>query len=146
MIKRILVPIDGSNHSKKALAFACDMAAKYDASLDLLHVVQAPEAQHTTMPDAAAITAEISNEALKEAGHKVMQAAAEVVDTFDCKLDKQQLEEGPPAKQILNHARDKNIDLIIMGSRGLSSLEGVLLGSVSDKVSHLAECTCVTMR
>ncbi|MCP4188828.1 MAG: universal stress protein [Gammaproteobacteria bacterium] len=146
MIHKILVPIDGSEPSRKALLFACDLAAKYDASLDLLHVVQAPEGQHTMVLGAAAITVETSRDELEEAGRKAMQAATEIVDQLGCKLDKQQIEGGSPTKQILDHAGKNDIDLIIMGSRGLSDLGGILLGSVSHKVSHLAECSCVTMR
>ena len=55
-------------------------------------------------------------------------------------------EEGDPATNILATAKDKNADLIILGSRGLSDLKGLLMGSVSHKVSQLAECTCITVK
>ncbi|MCP4489455.1 MAG: universal stress protein [Gammaproteobacteria bacterium] len=146
MINKILVPLDGSDLSKKALIFACEMALRYDSSLSLLHVVQALDGQHTMALGEAAITVETTHEELEEAGCKVMEAAVEIVDILGCKLDKQQIESGSPAKQILDHAANNSIDIIIMGSHGLSSLEGVMLGSISDKVSHLATCTCVTIR
>ncbi|MEE8536041.1 MAG: universal stress protein, partial [Kiloniellales bacterium] len=56
------------------------------------------------------------------------------------------LEDGDPAKAILDCAKRVEANLIVMGSRGLNDLKGLLVGSVSHKVSHLAECTCVTVR
>ena len=54
--------------------------------------------------------------------------------------------EGDPAKVILDCAKDRNADLIVMGTRGLSDFKGLFVGSVSHKVSHLADCTCITVR
>jgi nucleotide-binding universal stress UspA family protein len=53
---------------------------------------------------------------------------------------------GDPADIILNTAKDRHADLIVMGTRGLSDLKGLFVGSVSHKVSHLADCTCITVR
>jgi len=54
--------------------------------------------------------------------------------------------EGDPATLILATAKDKNADLIVLGSRGLSDLAGLLMGSVSHKVSQMAACTCITVK
>jgi len=54
--------------------------------------------------------------------------------------------EGDPADVILDTARYHNADLIVLGTRGLSDLKGLFVGSVSHKVSHLADCTCITVR
>ena len=56
------------------------------------------------------------------------------------------IEEGDPAERILACAERENADLIVLGSRGLSDLKGLLLGSVSHKVSHLSSCTCMTVK
>jgi nucleotide-binding universal stress UspA family protein len=56
------------------------------------------------------------------------------------------LEVGDPAETILRVARDRAVDMIVLGSRGLGDPEGLLLGSVSHTVAHLAACTCVTVR
>lgn len=56
------------------------------------------------------------------------------------------LREGDPAAAILNLAREENADIIVMGRRGLGDLAGLLLGSVSHKVAHLAECACLTAK
>jgi nucleotide-binding universal stress UspA family protein len=54
--------------------------------------------------------------------------------------------EGDPATAILNVANEEQADLIVMGRRGLGDLAGLLLGSVSHKVAHLAECACLTVK
>ena len=54
--------------------------------------------------------------------------------------------EGDPAESILRAAREHGADLIVLGTRGLGRLKGLLLGSVSHKVTHLAECPCLTVR
>ena len=59
---------------------------------------------------------------------------------------KQTVEEGNPAKIILSVAESAGVDMIVMGSRGLSDLKGILLGSVSQKVGQLSTCTCVTVK
>jgi nucleotide-binding universal stress UspA family protein len=56
------------------------------------------------------------------------------------------IEEGDPADIILDTAYDRKADLIVMGTRGLSDLRGLFVGSVSHKVSHLADCTCISVR
>ena len=53
---------------------------------------------------------------------------------------------GRPADTIVAAAERDKADMIVMGSRGFSDLKGLLLGSVSHKVSHLAPCTCVTVK
>ena len=54
--------------------------------------------------------------------------------------------EGDPADIIIHCAKNQSADLIVMGTRGLGGLEGMFVGSVSHKVSHLADCTCITVR
>jgi nucleotide-binding universal stress UspA family protein len=56
------------------------------------------------------------------------------------------LVEGGSARTILKLAADRKVDLIVMGRRGLGDLQGLLLGSVSHKVSNLAECACLTVK
>ena len=55
-------------------------------------------------------------------------------------------EEGDPAKRILEQAEKSHASLIVMGSRGLSDIKGLMMGSVSHKVSNLANCSCMTVK
>jgi len=56
------------------------------------------------------------------------------------------MKNGEPAEQILKHAEQEDNDTIILGSRGLGNIKGLLMGSVSHKVSHLAKQTCITVK
>ena len=56
------------------------------------------------------------------------------------------IEEGDPATVILAAAKNANADMIVLGSRGLGTLQGLLMGSVSHKVSQMAECTCIAVK
>lgn len=56
------------------------------------------------------------------------------------------MSEGDPADIIVDCARSRSADLIVLGTRGLSGLKGMFVGSVSHKVSQLADCTCITVR
>lgn len=146
MIKKILVPLDGSGHSKKALELACDLAQKYEAELYLLHVVLTGESKHTLVLGGASVTIDASREEIEEAGRKVMDAAKQIAADHGCEEVHTDIVVGPVAQSILNSAKDKNVDMIVMGSRGLTDIVGLGIGSVSHKVGHLAQCRCVTVR
>jgi len=145
MIKNILVPVDGSKYSKTALELACDLAEKYDARLHLLHVILSPDAKHTLVLGGASVTVDASEEEIEQAGHQVIEAAKKIAGEQGLKDVETDVVGGPTAQRILEYAKDKDIDMIVMGSRGLSDISGLLVGSVSHKVSHLARCTCVTV-
>ena len=75
-----------------------------------------------------------------EQGRQVSIVAPKDGPNFD------QIEVGDPAAAILEVAKGRKADLIVMGSRGLGDLQGLLLGSVSHKVGHLADRTCITVK
>jgi nucleotide-binding universal stress UspA family protein len=146
MSKTIVVPVDGSKHSKKALEFACEYASKFDASLHLLHIAQPLHHDRTLVLGAAAVTIHASREELEKAGEQIIEAAKEVAVQLGCKNVKTEIEGGDPAEVIVETAKSEGADMIVIGSRGLSNISGLLMGSVSHKVNHLAPCTCVTVR
>ena len=146
MINKILVPLDGSAHSKKALEFACELAKKFDSQLHLLHVVQPPVSTQTIGIGASAIRTNFFQKDLDELGRNLIEAAKQIAIDHDCNNVETQIEAGLPAHQIIDNARKHDVNLIIMGSRGLTDLTGLLEGSVSHKVTHLAECSCLTIR
>lgn len=146
MITNILVPVDGSKQSDKALEFACNLADKYNAKLHVQHTVEVTLHEHAMFVGSAGFAFEASDEDIQKAGKKVIEAAEKIIAEHDCKLVETEITHGSPAQNILERAKKNDIDMIVMGSRGLSDISGLLLGSVSHKVSHLAECTCVTVR
>ena len=146
MISRILVPVDGSEHSKNALEFACDLAKHYDAEVNLLHVVQSVHYDRVMVLGASRVTIHMNQEEMEKAGNSVLEAANAIAEEQGVKAINMSIESGPPAETILAESKNKDIDLIVMGSRGLSDIGGLMLGSVSHKVNHLAKCTCVTVK
>lgn len=146
MVQTILVAVDGSAHSKRALEFACDMASRYDASLHLLHVAEQPMTDHVLTLGAASVMVSGTKADLTKAGRKVVEAATDIAKRRGCKTVTSEVASGDAAKAIINSAKSTGAGMIVMGSRGLGELKGMLLGSVSHKVLHLAPCTCVTVR
>lgn len=173
MIETILVPTDGSEHARKAVGFAADLAEKYGARLLLLHVMlQEPvsddmlrwaRVEHLVEDepggDGAMATGygrfgQLLSEAPRVPSTRVLTALGEAVldhanrvarDSGATQVEEMMLP-GDATQTILKVARDKNVDLIVMGSRGLSDFRGLLQGSVSHKVSGMAPCTVITVR
>ncbi len=141
MFKSILVPVDGSDHALRALDVACDLAQKYGATLRLVHAYP-PIFTDSTM-GGAGIEPLIARRT--EAGEAVLARAREHVR--DCVLDiTTELREAPDAEAILEEADAHHCDLIVMGTRGLGRLTGLLLGSVSQKVVQHAKCPVLLVR
>jgi nucleotide-binding universal stress UspA family protein len=148
MIKKILVPVDGSEHAKKAVTYAADLALKYDAKVYLLHVV--PESK---VPEGLDKYIEIERikeppeiVLLQKVGDAIIEAGQE--EARQKGLDKVEASVvlGDPGEKILEFSKNNGIDMIIMGSRGLGGVKSLFLGSVSSKVCHLADTTCVTVK
>lgn len=146
MIKNILIPVDGSEHSKKALHMGCDLAKKYGAAVHLIHVAESPIREHTMALGGAALTLRASPDELKEAGSRELEFASEYATNHGVKEVTTEIEGGSPAHRIVESAKETHADMIVMGSRGLSDLAGLLVGSVSHKVTNMAPCTCITVR
>ena len=89
---------------------------------------------------------ELPREVLSAIGEGILDEAEGIAREKGVEKIQRTLEDGDPAKAILDCAKRVAANLIVMGSRGLNDLKGLLVGSVSHKVSHLAECTCVTVR
>ncbi len=146
MIGKVLAAVDGSEAAWRALDFACDLAGKYGAVLVLVSVaptLEVPEAlkrfaevEHIEARPADIYQTILEN-MLKSLRQKAQDAGVKEVRT--------RVEFGDPAKRILATAKDEQADVIVMGSRGLGELKGLLLGSVSHKVASLAPCACVTV-
>lgn len=147
MPKTILVPFDGSSNANRAIDYGSDLATKYGAKLVLLHVIdyrfgRLPEelhqyavSEHLNGRDEVYAVVE---KLLESAKLRVRNAGVEDVETDSSA--------GDPASVILDATKAADADLIVMGSRGLSELKGLLLGSVSDKVLHHAEVPILIVR
>ena len=138
VIKNILVPVDGSETSDKAVAEAIKLAEIYGARLNFLYVANINQ---------VAINAALAHaimDAVRKAGRTILNRAA---DSVPKNISHEEiLETGAPAVMILNYEESLDADLIVMGSRGLSFVKGVLLGSVSQYIIERANCPVLVVK
>jgi nucleotide-binding universal stress UspA family protein len=147
MIKKILVPVDASEHAIKATRLACDLAEKYDAEIEIVNVSQekiSEEYQRFIDLEYSEKEKKRFNKILGDKGNEILK---KVKNTVQPKMDLNAvILFGDPATNIVDYARNNDFDTIIMGSRGMSDIKGLLLGSVSHKVSSLFDGTCITVK
>jgi len=139
MFKKILLAVDGSQHSLKAADLAADMARFNQAELRII-VVHDPMPTYLGEP----YFQQAVSASLKEAD-KILQQAVQRIGDIPTGV-KTDVLEGPPAKAILEISKIRNSDLIVMGTRGLGRLSGILLGSQSQKVVAHANCPVLLVR
>ncbi len=145
MFKKILVAVDGSEHALRAVDMAAGLAETCAAELSFVHIVRDPR-----LPEGLKrfVEEEYPGEspeyvALHLAADKLLAEAAE---RSGRKGMAKLTAEGDPAGRILDTAKNGGADLIVLGSRGLTDVASLLLGSVSHKVLHLAPCACLMVK
>ena len=147
-MKNVLVALDGSEAATRALAVAADLAVRYGATLHLVHVMLRPMVVSEELKEFArtervdlmvAVEMSAQGQSILAAGQA--NAAAKGVHSL-----KTEVLTGDPAQRLLEYAREQAVDLVVMGRRGVGQIRGLLMGSVSWKVSNLAECPVLTVR
>lgn len=148
MVKKILVPVDGSEHAQKAVEFGANMAVQNDAAVHLLHVVSPTKIPEGFIELARSehIEGPPINAYLQTVGSQIIEQAETLARGKGVKEIQKDVVEGDPAETILNYAQQGGFDMIVIGSRGLGGVKSLMLGSVSSKVCHAAEQTCVTVK
>lgn len=147
MLKNILVATDASPASNRAISLAADMAGKYGATLHLVYAIRDMQ-----LPPELKKMAEVEKivgaraDVLDFVGEKILGDAAIRAERKGAGTIKSSLEHGDPATCILRYARRRKVDLIVLGTRGLGQVKGMLMGSVSRKVSNLSEVSCLIVR
>lgn len=137
MFTKILVPVDGSEGSWRALSTAVQLGQKFASELLVVNVIQPyNNAALLAVPlDHATVTQ--GNNELEKVGDKVLEMAEERLADYPHKIEFT-LEVGHPSERIIALAKKTNADAIVIGSRGLSGIAEFFLGSVSSKVSQYA--------
>ena len=140
-IKRILVPLDFSASSIRALDHAQALARKFDAALHLVHVCEIPSMMTASMDAYAIAYSDWSQRLGEEAEEELnkIKAGLEVKATTEVLF-------GHPAKAIVEDAETNNADLIVMGTHGHGPLLHVLMGNVAERVVRTAPCPVLTVR
>ena len=140
VFQKILVPLDGSEHSGRALEASIQLAKGLNSKLALFTVysvtgVAGPDPGSTVMAIRAACDS--CKKTLAEAEQKVKSEAIEV---------ETQVAEGNAVDEIVKKSKEGRFDLIVMGARGLSTLKKILVGSVSEGVIKNAPCPVLIVK
>lgn len=147
MFRKVAVAVDGSPHAKAAARLAAEVAKAHGAKLVIMHVMrhlgsdripagleELEHMEHVRVSEADMLRA-VANEIITEARDVVTSAGATDVETV--------IEDGDPASRIIAYCTDNGVDLIVLSRRGLGRFTGMLIGSVSQKVSNAAPCPCL---
>jgi nucleotide-binding universal stress UspA family protein len=134
----ILVPLDGSKYSEKALLHACDMAKNYQSRLILLYVVE------KSMPINLLDRKEYLK-ILRDFGSKVLIKGKETAakQGVDSKII---IKEGNITNEIIKIANKEKCNLIMVGNKGLGAVSRFLLGSVSNKLANNSPCSILIVK
>jgi nucleotide-binding universal stress UspA family protein len=142
-VNNILVPVDFSNYSGKALAYASEIAQSYKAQLQVLHIIE------ETMHPAFSVTGKssifdlvpgIKDDSRKRAEKMIKEF---VLDKVKSKVF---IQGGRAASDIIKFANENSTDLIVIATHGLTGLEHMLMGSVTEKVVRMAHCPVFTVK
>ena len=140
MFNNILVPVDGSESSLAALKIASEMQRTYSAALTILTVYRHHSLLEHSMSMVRPEDPQSMDDIMRAHAADVAEEAKAQAAEFGSENVRAFVKSGPPARTIVKFAKDKNADLIVLGSRGIGDLDGFLLGSVSHKVTGLAGC------
>ena len=174
MFERILIATDGSNPARRAVTVASDLCAHTNAELIILHVLmhgKVPEgfsrmakvehldvagetqrAQLYNIPANMAATLSQMDKSLDETRYfdlladKIIDDCRQLAKSKGAENVQSEVVSGDIAEKILQTAEEKNVDLIMMGARGLSDIKRLLLGSVTAKVMQLGDSPCLIVK
>lgn len=136
--KKIMVGYDGSQHAQKAFRYALATAKQNNASMWVVSVVHLPEPATMVETDAILESAKDNYEILFKPLREEAKSAGVTLET--------EVVVGHPAEQIVRRAKELEVDLVVVGHRGMSRIEEWLLGSVSKRVSSYAHCAVTIVR
>jgi nucleotide-binding universal stress UspA family protein len=147
MITSIVVGIDGSDASERALRMACGMAKQFGASLQMIHTPR----DETVTYAAEAISGfyvganSVQQDLLRDAAEMLIEKAQAIVAEAGMENVEAHIGHGDPARDVLDCADAASAELIVTGRRGLGDLGAFVLGSTSHQISKHAKCACLTI-
>ncbi|AJW71163.1 universal stress protein [Nitrosopumilus adriaticus] len=136
--KKILVPLDGSKYSKKALQRACEMVHAFDSQIVLIYVVE------KSIPVNLLDRKEYL-QLLRKYGKKILSDANEVLSKNGIS-GKSLIKEGNIVNEIDKVIKEEKCNLVVVGNKGLGTVARFLLGSVSNKLSQSSSCSIMIVK
>ena len=141
MFSRILVPVDGSDNSYRALDAALLLSEKLGAEVTVIHVIE-------DIPVSYVVSEKLLREivdAYKRENQLILSNCSEIATKKGLVIQTKLLQ-GNPGSIILDFCEKEKYDIIIMGSRGMGKFKELVLGSVSSKVLHHSSCPVMIIR
>ena len=147
MFSKILVGTDGSEAAIRALEAAAALSSICKAKLMVIHVPRPDTIAFATGAVAGyhMVTTLPSDEQVRAAGEKILTAAKESVTAAGGQVSGTELRRGEPADEIVAYAQSEGVDCIVTGRRGLGNLMGLVLGSTSQRIAHIAPCAVLSV-
>lgn len=148
-LKKILVPVDFSANSEKALDYGIRLAQRTQASILLLHVFELPEFSGV-LPEASSW--QIDYQEIKKTFESAIEGAKERLAKVADRVRKAELEvrtqlcQGTPYEEIVKVAKDEEVELIVIATHGYTGLKHFLLGSTAERVVRAAPCPVFVVR
>ena len=147
MIKKILVATDAAAASSRAVSFAARLSVQHEAELLILNVIrdmQLPEALRDD-PDFEAFY-NTRDQLMRQAADCILKEARQLAKKEGARGVQTAIGSGDPATSVAGFARRRNVDMIVVGTRGLSRAKTSWMGSVSRKLLDLTEVNCLVIR
>jgi nucleotide-binding universal stress UspA family protein len=141
MFSKILVPVDGSDHSLRALEHALFLAKSAGSRVTAIHVIEKPP---TVYVESQKLLNDIMTKYRNEST-KVLDRCKELAAGKGIKIETA-IAEGDAASNIADYAKKQDFDIIVIGSRGLGRFKEMVVGSVSNKVLHQAKCSVLIVK
>jgi len=141
--KHVLVPVDFSEPSMRALQYAGSIAERYDASLHVVHVVPNPYIDDPAglyLPLPINYVTDLVNHAQRRLDELLAPGDRERLRV------KAIVKVGDPVRQVVAYAEGESIGVIVMGTHGRSGVAHLFLGSVAERVVRMAPCPVLTVR
>jgi nucleotide-binding universal stress UspA family protein len=139
MFERILVAVDGSFNSDRAIEAAAELAKARGAELQVCHAFHIPEQYKTDLADEL-------EDALRADARRILDHARTLAEGAGVEAQTKLLRKGHPTEAIVAHATEIGADLIVVGVRGRTPDEGRAIGSVSAAVAAQAACSVLLVR
>jgi len=139
---KALLATDGSESAERAADFLCTLAgSSSDCEVVVVHVVRPLTYWFVPSETGMVASGEIMAQLLDTAREEGKAIVTRMVDKFAGKAKARGLlAEGDPALEIVQIAKDEQVGMIVMGSRGMSPIQGLLVGSITNRVLHQGEC------
>ena len=147
MIKKILVATDASAASGRAVSFAARLSVQHEAELLILNVIrdmQLPE----ELKDAPEFESFLNarDDLMRHAADQILLKAKQKAKKEGARNIQTAIGSGDPATSVAGFARRRKVDLIVVGTRGLSKIKAAAMGSVSRKLLDLTDVNCLVIR